>query len=446
MSTVAADPSSPLHHRGRAKDVLVIGGRASGTAAVVHLVHSLAPGDRITVVDPQDDAYPSVFHDTDPLLITNTSHDINSLFPDRPGDFLEFLDESEKANAVPRYVVGRYCRKRFAEACKLALERGIDVLQIKGQVKALTGISSGYDLVLEDGNQLYASDVIVAVGVGDVRRPPELTGMSPYPSHQLRQKAGRHVLVVGQGQSGIESALVLCSSGAKVTMCSRSGLFPAVRTRTPFYPFQGTLPVEGPVDFRRLVDEYVQLRGFAPLREQLAPSANPVSMLRNEACLAGRDLCPWQDAIVGIIVAIIDAGLPVIDDKEFLWRYVTSINLPIAHRLLAYLDMGRIDLATLESVKPAEFDFVVTATGFSLPPMYCRGRTLHFGGNFSQDKKVEHLSPDLRFILSDSHGPERIWAVGPASGIRVPFANFFLSAARQASRVAHQISRQHAMA
>ncbi|WP_245419816.1 hypothetical protein [Phyllobacterium salinisoli] len=167
-------------------------------------------------------------------------------------------------------------------------------------------------------------------------------------------------------------------------------------------------------------------------------------MLREETYLAEHDMCPWQDSIVGIIDAIVDAGAPVANDREFLWRYVTSITLPLAQQLLARIDEGSISTKKIDAVSTDKFDLVVAATGFSPPPLYHRGRTLYFGGCFSHDMEVTQLSSDLRVVLSVTHGPERIWAIGPASGIRIPFANFLHTASRQASWVAGQIADKYA--
>jgi hypothetical protein len=438
-----AELSDPHHD---IKDVVIIGGRACGTAAVVNLVESLEPGSRITVVDPQDPEYPSVFHDADSQLLVNTSHSLNSVFPDRPADFLEFLDEADRTRSVPRHVVGKYCRTRLQQAREVALRRGVELVHVVGNVRWATATSEGYDLLLDSGRHLRATDIVIAVGVGEVPPPQGITGIPPYPASRLRRMAGRNALVIGQGQSGLDAALVLCSAGAHVTLCSRTGRFPAVRTRTHFHPYQGPRLVEGTADFRRLVDEDCRRRGYPALSEQLAPASDPISMLREETRLAEQELCPWQDAIVGIIVAMIDAGVSPVDDKEFLWRYVTAINLPIAQQLLAQIDDGRIAVKTIDAVDPKAFDLVVTATGVSPPPVYHQGRTLYFGNGFPEQARVKRLTKDLRLVLSDSHQPERIWAIGPASGIRVPFANFLHTAARQAALVARQISRTRALA
>jgi len=428
------------HAKFDGKEVVVIGGRACGIAAIVHLMDTLPSGSRTTIVDPKNQEYPSVFDDIDPLLLANTSHEMNSLFPDRPADFLEFLDESDRLRSVPRNIVGKYCRARLAEACEKSASCGIEVRQIVGYVRSAIAKPDGYSLLLEDGSEIPASDVVIAVGLGEVQQPTGLSGVPPYPSTRLRQRAGRHALVIGQGQSGLDAALVLCAAGSRVTMCSRSGRFPAVRTRTPLNKYMGSQITDSVANFRRMVDEDCRRRGHPPLNAQLLPIMDPLSMLREEIRLAEQDQCPWQDSIVGVISAIVDAGVSVSKDREFLWRYVTAVDLTIAQRLLAHIDQGHIVLAEIGSIDVDQFDLVVTATGFSPPPLHHQGRTLHFGNPSPKLSPVTNLSSELRLILSEAHGAERIWAIGPASGIRVPFANFLHIAARQALQVAKQIN------
>ncbi|WP_243897000.1 FAD/NAD(P)-binding protein [Burkholderia pseudomallei] len=423
------------------KDVAVIGGRASGTAAAIHLVECLPAGSSVHVIDPRDVMYPSVFHDRNALLIANTSHEANSLFPDLPDDFLSFLGVSERQGSIPRYVVGEYCHKRLAEAIGRALRRGIRFSNLTDSVQSVRSYAEGYELTLASGRTMYASDVVVAVGLGTAKPIDGLNTVPPYPSHNLRRFAKSKALVIGKGQSGIEAALVLCAEGTEVTMCSRTGRFPAVRSRTPVAHFRFNSFAEvGSIDFRSYVDQDCRRRGYPPLSDLLAPLEDPVSMLRKEIKLAEEDCCPWQDPIVSIIDAIIDTGASVVDDREFLWRYVTAINLATAQRLLDRIEHGSIVSTTLDAVDFGQFDLIVRATGFLRPNLYRRDRTLHFGGRevCVPDAGPVDVGRDLRLTLSDAHGPERIWAVGPASC--VPFANFLHTATRQAKNVAEQIA------
>lgn len=87
----------------------------------------------------------------------------------------------------------------------------------------------GFRLILEDGDIVKSRRVIVAVGIGSFAWcPPEFQGLpTSLASHtsehrELRQFAGRRVLVVGAGQSALESAALLHERGAEVEVIARS--------------------------------------------------------------------------------------------------------------------------------------------------------------------------------------------------------------------------------
>jgi cation diffusion facilitator CzcD-associated flavoprotein CzcO len=87
----------------------------------------------------------------------------------------------------------------------------------------------GFRLVLDGGESLHARRVIVAAGIGPFAwRPPQLTGLpADLVSHSsdhldLSRLAGKHVLVVGGGQSALESAALLHEAGAAVEVVVRA--------------------------------------------------------------------------------------------------------------------------------------------------------------------------------------------------------------------------------
>jgi cation diffusion facilitator CzcD-associated flavoprotein CzcO len=86
----------------------------------------------------------------------------------------------------------------------------------------------GFRLALEDGETLLARNVIVAAGIEMFAwRPPEFSELSPTAvSHSVDharfdQFRGRRVVVVGAGQSAIESAALLHEAGAEVVVVAR---------------------------------------------------------------------------------------------------------------------------------------------------------------------------------------------------------------------------------
>jgi cation diffusion facilitator CzcD-associated flavoprotein CzcO len=87
----------------------------------------------------------------------------------------------------------------------------------------------GFRLTLEDGESLQAKRVVVAGGIAPFAwRPPQFDKLPPsLASHSsdhrdLGRFAGRRVVVVGGGQSAIESAVLLTENGADVEVVMRA--------------------------------------------------------------------------------------------------------------------------------------------------------------------------------------------------------------------------------
>jgi len=87
----------------------------------------------------------------------------------------------------------------------------------------------GFRLILEEGETVLARRLVVAAGIGSFTwRPPEFAGLPcSLASHtvehrELRRFAGKQVLVIGSGQSALESAALLHESGAEVEIVARA--------------------------------------------------------------------------------------------------------------------------------------------------------------------------------------------------------------------------------
>jgi FAD-dependent urate hydroxylase len=89
--------------------------------------------------------------------------------------------------------------------------------------------SKGFKTTLADGETIFSRRVVVAAGIGSfARRPREFDCLpASLASHtsvhrDLKEFAGKKVLVVGGGQSALESAALLHESGAEAEVVSRS--------------------------------------------------------------------------------------------------------------------------------------------------------------------------------------------------------------------------------
>lgn len=100
------------------------------------------------------------------------------------------------------------------------------------RVSRIAAAAGRFDLTLDDGTELSADRVIVAAGLEPFAwMPPELRSLPPElvshsaDLHDLRTFAGRRVLVIGGGQSALETAALLSEASADVELVARaSGL------------------------------------------------------------------------------------------------------------------------------------------------------------------------------------------------------------------------------
>jgi len=97
-------------------------------------------------------------------------------------------------------------------------------------VTSIEPADGGFRIATARGEELAARNVVVAAGMEPFAwRPPEFAGLPrelashPFDHADLSAFAGRRVLVVGAGQSGLESAALLAEAGAEVEIVVRKG-------------------------------------------------------------------------------------------------------------------------------------------------------------------------------------------------------------------------------
>jgi cation diffusion facilitator CzcD-associated flavoprotein CzcO len=190
------------------------------------------------------------------------------------------LADFEAAAGIPQLrdddvvPVGQFIRygEWFADRLALAVEPAM--------VRLIEQTPDGFDVSLDTGEQIEAGSVVMANGLaGFAHVPAELGTVAPGgPSpaglvshssqhHQLANFAGRQVVVIGAGQSALESAALLHEAGAGVQLVARGPvrfgdapgdpdlqarrLLPA--PRTPLGPSWALYPFSyAPGAFRRL--------------------------------------------------------------------------------------------------------------------------------------------------------------------------------------------------
>jgi thioredoxin reductase len=96
-------------------------------------------------------------------------------------------------------------------------------------VTAVSNTDGGFQLSLSTGESLRSAQVIVATGMDQMERVPEqLSGLPPElcshsaAHYDLSKFKGKEVIVIGGGQSALETAAILHEEGASVTVVVRA--------------------------------------------------------------------------------------------------------------------------------------------------------------------------------------------------------------------------------
>lgn len=136
----------------------------------------------------------------------------------------------------------------------------------------------GFRLTLQDGQEIRSTFVVVAAGIGPFKKkPPVFQNLSPqqamhcYEGRNVRKFAGKRVVVIGAGQSALESAALLHEAHAQVEVIVREshvrwiGMHSWLHHMGPLTSLLYSSHDVGPVGISRLV-AYPNLVSHVPLK------------------------------------------------------------------------------------------------------------------------------------------------------------------------------------
>jgi thioredoxin reductase len=136
------------------------------------------------------------------------------------------IEAFQQANALKIYMPVPL--ERFVEYGKWYQSQAVPELD-RREVDRIEIDVNGFCIILDDGEVFHSRRVIVAAGIGSfASRPPEFQNLpSSLVSHtsehrDLHTFAGKKVLIVGGGQSALESAALLREVGAEPEVITRS--------------------------------------------------------------------------------------------------------------------------------------------------------------------------------------------------------------------------------
>jgi NADPH-dependent 2,4-dienoyl-CoA reductase/sulfur reductase-like enzyme len=167
----------------------------------------------------------------------------------------------EKGNHVPKPIP----LDRFVDYGRWYQSQAVRDLE-KRNVLNIDLDSHGFKVVLSDGEEFIANRVVAATGIGAfVNRPAQFAGIpSELASHSsdhtdLRKFKGRRVVVIGAGQSALESAALFNEAGVEVEVIARDralnwvGLHPGLHHLGMFSKMLYSSRDVGPAGISRLV-------------------------------------------------------------------------------------------------------------------------------------------------------------------------------------------------
>lgn len=136
----------------------------------------------------------------------------------------------------------------------------------------------GFRLTLQDGEELRPTYVVVAAGIGPFKKKPEVfrnlsthQAIHCYEGRAIRKYSGKKVVVIGAGQSALESAALLQEANAQVEIIARQadlkwiGQHSWLHHMGPITSMLYSSHDVGPVGISRLV-AYPKVVSYVPLK------------------------------------------------------------------------------------------------------------------------------------------------------------------------------------
>jgi uncharacterized NAD(P)/FAD-binding protein YdhS len=231
--------------------IAVIGAGFSGTLLTLHLLRHCPPATSIRLIEQSPGFGTGLAYAT-----ACSEHRLNvpagrmSAFPDRPRDFLDWLERQpagvlggqipDAGSFVPRQLYGRYLQSLLTDAIRTSPEGRLEL--VRGKTLAISRERTGLMLCLAEGRTLMVSSAVIATGNNTPADPlPALRGTPLYRPNPWACDVvdgiapGGTVLLVGTGLTMIDTVLQLLDRGhdGPIHALSRRGLMPHAHARLP---------------------------------------------------------------------------------------------------------------------------------------------------------------------------------------------------------------------
>ena len=234
--------------------IAIVGAGFSGTLLALHLLQRSPPQTRVVLIERVRFGRGPAYADGNASHLLNVPAARMSAFPQRPLDFLHWLQglspeeacgvEAGPASFVPRRMFGRYMRHLLNGEMKVAGRRDQLVL-MRGDVLSITPDGAGLALALDRNRIVLAERAVLAIG-NFPPAPPPVADPSFYDSPAYKADPwapdtlegldpDSPVLLIGTGLTSIDSVISLLDQGHRgpITALSRRGLLPHRHAAAP---------------------------------------------------------------------------------------------------------------------------------------------------------------------------------------------------------------------
>lgn len=233
-------------------DVVVLGAGFSAIAMACNLIETLPPSASIAIVGDNPGFGRGTAYRTELYLHRlNVPASRMSLFPDRPNDFVDWLERKGKhlsgADFASRGDYGLYLRDTLAAHLRKRKCR-IDFIKAKA-TGCIERYARTFGFQLENGDEIAGHHIVLCLGLGNAPIPVAIDSLSvsargrivrnPWRLSWLRRvQPDERICILGSGLTMIDQVLSLRAHGHRgpIEVLSRRGLVPLAHVRHPLPP------------------------------------------------------------------------------------------------------------------------------------------------------------------------------------------------------------------
>lgn len=239
------------------KSIAIIGAGFCGLMTAVNLIKQSTTPIIIYLVENRKEFGKGVAYSTqNDLHLLNVPCIKMSAFSDAPEHFYQWLQKSQEITGinpvhddfVPRKVYGLYLQSIFNEYKKIALEKGIELIEINHEAINILNFENAYKITFKNTQEIIADKILLATGnflPRDITiNTPEFYQDEAYFKNPWGEyifnnyNPGKSILIIGSGLTMVDIVLSFYQKNhkGKIYVISPHGYIPQVHKKSTIYP------------------------------------------------------------------------------------------------------------------------------------------------------------------------------------------------------------------